>query len=169
MCKDQYNNLAESMSLKNDVIISIDLSEQCDIVNLYLAGEEQPQNAYLPFLQNITLAGPKGEAVWVTVLFDEGAMVSAMCSSFFEKVKHRLGNWIPSAKRLRMANGTIIPSCATWKGEIEIAGTKAHGEFEVFDSGGGWKFLFGKLMLHAFKAVHDYRTDEVDITDIGRT
>jgi hypothetical protein len=157
------------MSLKNDVIMSIDLSEQCDIVNLYLVGEEQLQNAYLPFLQNITLAGPKGEVVWVTALFDEGAMVSVMCSSFFEKVKHRLRNWIPSAKCLRMANGTIIPSCTTWKGEIEIVGTKAHGEFKVFDSGGGWKFLFGKPMLHVFKVVHDYRTDEVDITGIGGT
>jgi hypothetical protein len=84
-CEDQYNNPAESMSLKNDVIMSIDLSEQCDVVNLYSAGEEQPQNTHLPFLQNITLAGPKGEAVRVTALFDEGAMVSAMCSSFFEK------------------------------------------------------------------------------------
>ncbi|KIK35641.1 hypothetical protein CY34DRAFT_95739, partial [Suillus luteus UH-Slu-Lm8-n1] len=149
--------------------MSFDSSEQCDIVSVYSADEEQSRKACLPFLQNIMFAGPKGEIIRTTALFDEGAMISAMCTSVFDKVKHRLGNWTQSKKRLRMANGTIIPSQAVWKGEVEIAGIKAHGEFEVFDSGGGWKFLFGKPMLHAFKAVHDYSTDQVRITGKGGT
>ena len=33
--------------------------------------------------------------------------------------------------------------------------------FEVFDSGGGWLFLFGKPMLWAFHALHDFRNDTV--------
>ncbi len=37
------------------------------------------------------------------------------------------------------------------------------GSFEVFSSGGGWDFLFGKPLLEAFKAVHDYKTDLVRI------
>ncbi|KAG1824653.1 uncharacterized protein BJ212DRAFT_1260337, partial [Suillus subaureus] len=105
----------------------------------------------------------------VTALFDKGAMISAMCSSFFEKIKHCLGNWTPSSKRLQMANGAIIPSHTTWRGEVEIKGIKAYGEFKVFDSGGRWKFLFGKPMLHAFKAIHNYQTDKVDIIGIGGT
>jgi len=68
-----------------------------------------------------------------------------------------------------MANGVIVPSQAVWRGEVEIAGVKAQGEFEVFDSGSGWKFLFGKPMLHAFKAIHNYETDQVDITGKGGT
>jgi hypothetical protein len=68
-----------------------------------------------------------------------------------------------------MANGTIVPSRAVWKGDVEIAGVRAQGVFEVFDSGGGWKFLFGKPMLHGFKAIHNYETDQVDISGIGGT
>jgi hypothetical protein len=66
-----------------------------------------------------------------------------------------------------MANGTIISSKATWKGEVIIEGIKTRGEFEVFDSGGGWKFLLGKPLLQAFKAVHEYKTDTVCITGDG--
>ena len=68
-----------------------------------------------------------------------------------------------------MANGTITPSEAVWQGDIVIGGIRTHGEFEVFQSGGGWKFLFGKLLLRAFKAIHDYETDEVQVTGIGGT
>lgn len=149
--------------------MSFDSSEQCDIVSVYSADEEWSRNQCAPFLQNIAFAGPKGETVRTTALFNEGAMISAMCTSLFNRIKHRLGNWTKSSKRLRMANSVIVPSHAVWRGEVEIAGIKAEGEFEVFDSGGGWKFLFGKPMLHAFKAVHDYSTDQVQITGKGGT
>ncbi|KAG0701844.1 hypothetical protein DFH29DRAFT_999831 [Suillus ampliporus] len=66
-----------------------------------------------------------------------------------------------------MANSVIIPSQAIWQGEITIAGIRTEGEFKVFDSGGRWKFLFGKPLLHAFKAVHNYETDHVQITGKG--
>ena len=39
------------------------------------------------------------------------------------------------------------------------------GTFEVFDSQGGWSFLFGKPLLCAFKAVHDHTMDKVTISD----
>lgn len=48
---------------------------------------------------------------------------------------------------------------------IEIEGVQAKGEFEVFDSGGGWVILFGKLMLQTFKATHKYETGTIIITD----
>src|SRR6267154_2553704 len=115
MCEDQYNNPAKPIPSKNYVAMSSDCSEQCDIVNLYSADEVQTRNMCLPFLQNIAFAGPQGETVRVTALFNEGAMISAMCVSTFNKVKHRLGNWKPSNKRLQMANGVIVPSLLwTW-------------------------------------------------------
>ena len=64
-----------------------------------------------------------------------------------------------------MANGAIVPSEATWSGTIHVEGVEASGTFEVFDSGGGWSFLFGKPLLCAFKAKHNYETDEVTIID----
>ncbi|KAG1726920.1 hypothetical protein EDB19DRAFT_1833266 [Suillus lakei] len=68
-----------------------------------------------------------------------------------------------------MANGTIIQSQAVWRGEVTIGGIRAHGEFEVFQSSGGWKFLLRKPLLQAFKVVHDYESDEVQVSGIGGT
>ncbi|KIJ66664.1 hypothetical protein HYDPIDRAFT_59664, partial [Hydnomerulius pinastri MD-312] len=122
-----------------------------------------------PFLHSITLQGPKGEQTRVRALFDDGAMVGAMCSSIFHAVKHRLHNWNPSKQRLRMANGTVIRSEACWQGTIEIGNVRAEGTFEVFNSGGGWAFLFGKPLLTAFNAIHDYRTDQIVVSDTSNT
>ena len=62
-----------------------------------------------------------------------------------------------------MANGIVIKSQAVWKGTLELKGIHMEGEFEVFDCGRGWKFLFGKLLLRCFQGVHDYDTDTVSI------
>jgi hypothetical protein len=66
-----------------------------------------------------------------------------------------------------MANSTLASLKGTWKGEVTIVGVNMQGEFEVFDSGGGWKFLLGKPMLQSFKAIHEYETDIVHITGNG--
>lgn len=68
-----------------------------------------------------------------------------------------------------MANRAVVQSEAVWKGEIVIGGVKARGEFEVLQSGGGWKFLFGKLLLQVFKAVHYYKVNEVRVSGTGGT
>jgi len=59
------------------------------------------------------------------MLFDGAAMVAAMCWSIFKQVKHRLGTWKKSKKRLRMANGDIVPSKATQK-RIALRHKKVH-------------------------------------------
>ncbi|KAG2058756.1 hypothetical protein BDR06DRAFT_836973, partial [Suillus hirtellus] len=122
-----------------------------------------------PFLQHISFTGLQGEIIQIKALFDEGAMISAMCLSIFNKIKHRLGSWMMSTQHLRMANGTIVPSQAIWTGNIMIGGIQVQGEFEVFDGGGEWKFLFGKPILQVFKAIHNYRMDQVQISGIGGT
>ena len=60
-----------------------------------------------------------------------------------------------------MANGTLVPSMGTWKGIVIVWNTCAEGAFEIFPSGGAWEMLFGKPMLHTFKGIHNYKTDEV--------
>ena len=62
-----------------------------------------------------------------------------------------------------MADGTVTPAEAEWAGDIQIAGIKIHGSFLVFNRSGSWAFLFGKPLLTAFKAVHDYRDDTITI------
>jgi transposase InsO family protein len=114
--------------------------------------------------------GPRGEIVRVKALYDGGAMVGAMCASFFKKIQHRLdGQTKPSNRHLRVANGVIVPSQAMWSGVLELGGLRAEGEFEIFDSGGGWEFLFGKPLLHNFKALHDFETDTVTIRSIHQS
>ena len=135
-------------------------------VNLYSTSVEQPNTA--PFMHNICLLGPKGERIRVRALFDDGAMVSAMCSTVFNMIKHRLHNISNSTQRLRMANGVTLQSEATWTGTVDIDGVQTSSTFEVFNSKGGWAFLFGKPSLAAFKAVHDYGEDTIRIRDNHR-
>lgn len=86
-----------------------------------------------------------------------------MDKTFWEVRRERLGSRRPSRKSLRMASGQLVDSEATWEGTVELEGLRLQGEFEVFDSGSGWTFLFGKPLQTAFGAIHDYKRDEVTI------
>lgn len=110
-----------------------------------------------PFIHRVQLAGPNGELVRIKILVDDGAMVGVMCAALWERVRHRLGDLQPSSRRLRMANGAVEPSRGRWVGDIVWEGVRRRGAFEVFPSGGAWSFLFGKLLLHQFGAIHNYR------------
>lgn len=68
-----------------------------------------------------------------------------------------------------MANGAIVKSQAHWRGWIMLGTIKVEGEFEVFNSGGKWAFLFGKLLLKAFNAIHDYAQDEITVSGLSST
>jgi len=128
----------------------------------------EPKDAVtVPFIHTIKLEGPRGEVVRVRGLFDEGALVNAMCSTVFEKVKKWLGHGIVSNRRLRMANGSVMASDACWTGYACLGDARTRVSFEVFDSGGNWAFLFGKPSLEAFKAIHDYGKDIVTIPGIA--
>lgn len=139
------------------------------MIDLYSVGDEDTmwgslKKKEVPFRPWLCLHKPQGEVVRVNALFDGGAMVGAMCSLFFEKVKHHLeGQVRPSNRLLRVANGAVIQSQAIWRGTLELNRICAEGEFKVFNSGGGWAVLFGKPLLRCFQAVHDYHTDTVSI------
>jgi hypothetical protein len=45
-----------------------------------------------PFVHNILIFEPKGEARTVRALFDGGVMVSAMSTTAFNRIQHRLDN-----------------------------------------------------------------------------
>ena len=142
--------------------------ETTDVIDLYFV-DSDGLIPVKPFLHQVLFNGPNGEIVRVRGLFDDGAMVGVMDLKVFSKVRKRLGSITPSKWRLRMANGVIVPSLAHWKGWIMLGTIKAEGEFEVFDSGGEWAFLFSKPLLRAFNAVHDYARDEITISGLGGT
>ena len=135
------------------------------MINLYTVegpeAEQREKKPERPFVHEVQLHGPKGEAVRTCAVFDGSAMISAMCTTVFGQVRHRLAECTPSKRVLRMANRVQVKSQATWTGTVELEGITAQGTFEVFDSGGGWLFLFGKPMLWAFHALHDFRNDTV--------
>ena len=69
-----------------------------NLIDLYSVGHEEVtrtmctnKGVEVPFQHTLHLLGPQGEVVRASVLFDGCAMVSVMCATIFEKVKHRLG------------------------------------------------------------------------------
>ena len=145
---------------------------ESDVVNLFTIGASEAikeEKVTKPFIHRVQFQGPQGEVVRVWANIDDGAMKEVMSSEVFRRVKHRLGKATPSSQLLRLANGVVVKSEARWKGTIEVNGIRAGVTFEVFDSGGKWDFLFGKTLLEAFKAVHDYGKDEITIQRGGRS
>lgn len=142
---------------------------ELQIVDLYTVGSEEPNEFEIsplpevPFIHGIAVNGPRGSVVRVRGVFDSGAMVNAMCSAIYDKIKHRLAPLRPSTRRLRMANGSIIPSVGRWVGDISLGSATVACSFEVFPSGGSWGFLVGKPMQRSFRAIHNHATDEVTI------
>ena len=141
-------------------------NSELEVIDLYavrIESNESQEKGAKPFIHQVKLHGPGGEIVRVWGLFDDGAMVDAMSMETYNRVRHRLSPLGRSTRQLRMANGNVVSPLGCWKGTVELNGTTVEGSFEVFDSGGGWDFLFGKRLMTAFAAVHDYATDEVFI------
>ena len=75
-----------------------------NIVDLYSVGHEEVTRLMcntgvkVPFQHMLSLLGPQAEVVRVSALFDGCAIVSAMCTTIFKQVQHRLGNWRSSEK-----------------------------------------------------------------------
>ncbi|KAJ3897649.1 hypothetical protein F5879DRAFT_813669 [Lentinula edodes] len=112
---------------------------------------------------SVGLQAPSGEKLTLEALVDGGAMVAALDEKLFERVKDRFPGWEPSVKRLRMANGVVVSAKAQWRGRVILQGEEVEGVLQVFDSGGGWDMLFGKPLLQAFGAVHDFGDDSVRV------
>lgn len=87
---------AESNSNADVTNSNVITASNDDIIDLYsVEPEEFMKVKEHPFVHYISLHSKNGEITRVKALFDGGAMVGAMCASFFHRVKHRLGNWSP--------------------------------------------------------------------------
>ena len=141
-----------------------DTDIEYSIIDLYAVGPEShnaQEERVKPFIHQFKLHGPKGETVQLWGLFDNGALVDAMSTKMYLRVKDRLAPLERSTRCLRMANGSIVTPVGCWKGVVELGGATVAGSFEVFDSSGGWDFLFGKRLMTAFSVIHNYAMDEV--------
>jgi hypothetical protein len=143
------------------------------VCDLYMVGRAKIQEASEEeaklFIYEVWLLGPSREIVQVHAIFDESAMIGAMCITIFEKVKHRLHSWHPSKHMLCMVNGALVQSQAMWTGTIDLNSVRVQGTLEVFNSRGGWSFCFGKPMLKAFRANHNYEKDKIQVRNNEKT
>lgn len=57
----------------------------------------------------------------------------------------------------------MVPSEGFWVGRIVVNGVSTRGLFEIFPSGGSWEMLFGKPMLQAFSATHDFANGSITL------
>ena len=131
-----------------------------DFFDVYSVGETGDA---IPFEKGISLVGVNGGLVELKATFDDCAMVNVIDKVVFEGVKSQLSEPRPSRKVMRMANGTLIPSNGSWSGIVVVDGVRANGTFEIFASGGAWNVLFGKPLLQAFDAIHEYTTDTITL------
>ena len=134
-----------------------------DIINFFDVYSVGENGDAIQFERVINLIGINGERVAIRATFDDGAMVNVIDMTAFEEVKSQLSELRPSKKVMRMANGTLIPSNGSWSGVVVIGDVRTTGTFEIFASGGAWNVLFGKPMLQAFNAVHEYTTDTITL------
>ena len=155
-----------SNRLKKHVITPSQL--KYDVIDLYTVGEKDGNTATTrPFIHQVELQGTKGGLVYLKGLFDNGAMVNAICSSIFGKLSHVLGHLQPSTKTLRMADGNHVKSHGRWVGNVGLGGHTVRAAFEIFPSGKGWSLLVGKPLLQEFEAVQDYKQDTLHIPHNG--
>ncbi|KAJ3902955.1 hypothetical protein F5879DRAFT_804480, partial [Lentinula edodes] len=145
------------MSIESNVQSVLGESNILDVYSVH--GDESHISS--PFSMDISLKDSEGKHAEVEAMVDDGAMVAAMDVAVYEELRDKLGGWEPTERKFRMANGSVVPGTAHWKGRVSVKGVEEDGGFEVFDSGGSWKFLFGKPLLERFSAVHDYRKDAI--------
>ena len=155
--------------LPTDVVVISDTNsmyneaENSNIFDLYEVGDLKEEEASLPFVHGVELAGPKGEIVRFRSVFDDGASVNAIDETLYQTLKNRLTALTLSKKILRMADGRRIPSVGVWRGKITVKGVCREGAFEIFKSNGAWAMLFGKPLLRIFNTIHDYSEDIICI------
>ena len=152
-----------------DTFSHVTTTSESNIVELFSVGtnkEKEGKGRTEAFIHQVRFHGPRGEIVRVWANVDDGAMREVMSSAMFRKVKHRMGTSSPSSQLLRVANGVVVQSEGKWEGRVEVNGS-TNIAFEIFDSGGKWDFLFGKTLLEAFKAIHNYESDEITVHGKG--
>jgi hypothetical protein len=149
----------------NEADVSV-IDPEIQIFDLYAVSDDTKHTTQ-PFVHRLDITAEKEGFIKVWANFDDGALANAMSITKFNAIKHLLGNYKPSSRWLRMADGSIVKPTAVWEGRMEIQGVQVYGSFEVFESGSNWEFLLGKPLLTALHAIHEYTFDTITIENNG--
>ena len=102
---------------------NVPIDSQSTVVDVYSVGPRECE----PFEIQLRLVGKEGARMEIRGLVDDRAMVAAKDTRLFKMLQEALEGVKPPSKRLRMANGTIVPSEAHWEGTIGV-GELTHKE-----------------------------------------
>ena len=159
---NENRNESDSTPQNNGDVVAPN-NELTDVYMLDELGKPIITHTSNPFLTTPSIRGPRGERVRFLAVVDNGAMINAIDTAAYQRIARRLNPLSPSTRKLRMANGSVIPSTGTWTGTLEWGPITALTTFEVFPSGGSWQMLIGKPLLEQVKAIQDYSTDSISI------
>ena len=130
MCKwvGHKDLLPEPVDLSDRLTVSDVCKEDIElqVVDLYVVqteSDETQKKGMKPFIHQVKLHGLKGEVVQVWGLFNNGAMVDAMSTETYNRIRHRLTPLGRSSQCLRMAHRNIVNMIGCWKGVVELGNT----------------------------------------------
>ena len=168
-----YTPMSGEGALPSSVVVIPDTTKSMysimrnnNISELYNVGSQRkkgPGETSLPFVYGVELSGPKGEIIRFRSVFDDGALANAIDEKMYLILKNCLLALEPSSRILKMADGRLVPLLGVWKGQVTVKGISQNGVFQVLNSNGAWALLFGKPMLEAYEAVHDYSNDTINL------
>ena len=70
----------------------------------------------------------------------------------------------PLNTRIKVANGTKLKLLGRWFGTVQVGNISAESWFEVSNSHGAFDIILGKPWLRQVKAIHNYDTDTLTIS-----
>ena len=97
-----------------NVMSNTSFVQAIDIINLYSVHSQTIQPTYQPFIQSMSLIDSENPECTFHALIDDGALANAMSKALYQCIKNHISGWHPSKQHLHMADGTIVPSLATW-------------------------------------------------------
>lgn len=147
----------------SDSFVHVELAIAIEPIDLYSVKSRTVQAEGQPFITQINMYGTDGDLSNFHPHVDDRAMINTIDIEAYRTASKHMEHLMPSTCILRMADGSLVPSVGVWNGRIKWHNATTTAAFEVFPSGGSWKVLIGKPLLHQLQAIHDYSNNTITI------
>lgn len=112
-------SMIQRAGFPSNVMSNVPVMQAMEIIDLY-AICLMPTQSCQPFIQLISLVDSIQPHCMFSALIDNGALANAMSEALYLRIRDCTSGWNLSNQHLRMANGTIVPLLATWRGTIRF-------------------------------------------------